>query len=153
MAAVEGGSPGALTFIGEETLLVGRMGPGDPGLASYTIGEQGLVARSLTSGGALPCWLIVDGSSGWATSPSSVSTFAVSSDGSLGSLRTRSLRGRTSDLTSGERGRRLYVLNERRGHVRVLTLNARSLAFLGSSPEMPGTSTGIVDLPNNIGAG
>ena len=152
MAAVEGGGPGALAFLNDDTVLVGRMSAEGPGLASYAIGDQGLTTRSLIEhGGTDVCWVNYQGGRGAATSPNSVNTFPVATDGSLGELRSRGLRGRTSDVTIGERGRRLYVLNERRGQVRILTFNARSLAFLGSSPGMPGTTTGIVDLPNNIG--
>jgi hypothetical protein len=155
LAAVQGGAPSPLAFLGESALLVGRMGPGDPGLATYAVepGFGGLSPLGLTSGGALPCWVQISslGSRGWATSPSAVSTFPLGADRKLGNARSRSLAGRTSDVAIGEKDRRLYVLNERRGRVRVLALHPRGLSLLGSSGSLPRTTTGIVDLPNNIG--
>ena len=156
VAAVQGGAPSPLSFFGESTLVVGRMGPGEPGLATYSVGaglDSLSLQSSLTSGGALPCWIQVSSASGrgWATSPTTVGVFAVGPGAKLESLRSRRLAGRTSDLWIGETEKNLYVLNERRGRVRVLTLHPSRLTFLGSSEFLPRTTTGIVDLPNNIG--
>ena len=155
LAAVQGGGPSPVTFLDESALLVGRMGPGEPGLGTYSIGSGlgGLTPLSLTSGGALPCWIQIADSKtrGWATLPTAVHTFAIGAGATLESLRSRKLAGRTSDVAIGEEDRRLYVLNERRGRVRVLALHPRNLSVLGSSGLLPGTTTGIVDLPNNIG--
>jgi hypothetical protein len=155
LAAVQGGGPSPLTFVDESALLVGRMGPGDPGLGTYSVGSGlgSLTPLSLSSGGALPCWVQISASRtrGWATSPAAVQTFAIGAGAKLEILRSRALTGRTSDVTIGEGDRRLYVLNERRGRVRVLALHPRNLSVLGSSGLLPKTTTGIVDLPNNIG--
>jgi hypothetical protein len=104
--------------------------------------------------GALPCWIEAirqPSSLGWATSPSTATAFARGSDGSISSLKSRHLAGRTSDLTIGTSQKRLYILNERHGKVRVLALDPRTLAIRGASPPLPKTTTGLVDLPNGIG--
>jgi 6-phosphogluconolactonase (cycloisomerase 2 family) len=148
LVAVSGGGPGALAFSGEDQLLVGRMhGPG-PGLASYTIGPGSTSLSLVGQLGVLPCWVQNDGggSLGWATSPSSVTAFARGSGGSISSLKSRHLSGRTSDLAIGRSQKRLYVLNERHAKVRVLALDPRTLTVLSASPPLPKTTTGLVDL-------
>jgi hypothetical protein len=126
------------------------MSSSGPGLATYAVG-QGF--RRISAIGAGLCWLTSNGGGtlAWATSLSSVRAFGISSGGTLRSLRSKQLRGRTSALTLGQGGRRLYVLNKRDHRVRVLALDPQKLTVIGSSPRLPGTSTGIVDLPNNIG--
>jgi hypothetical protein len=149
VASVRGGRPSPISFLGEDRILVGRMGPSGPGLATYAVG-QGFKELSAVNGDL--CWIKTDGGGlGWATSPSSVEAFGIGSKGTLSKLRSRQLPGRSSDLTLGEGGRRLYLLNQRHGRVRVLALDPDKLTVIGSSPRLPGTSTGIVDLPNNIG--
>jgi hypothetical protein len=153
LVPVSGGGPGALAFSGEDQLLVGRMAHPGPGIASYAIGAG---ATTLSLVGRVPqslCWIKNDGSGnlGWGTFPSSVTAFTRGADGSIGSVRTRHLAGRTSDLTIGSSRKRLYVLNARSAGVRVLALDPRTLSVLGASPWLRRTTTGIVDLPNNIG--
>jgi hypothetical protein len=151
LAAVQGGRPSPITFLGEDRILVGRMASSGAGLATYTVG-QGLGNISVISA-ILPCWVEVDdgGGLGWAASPSSVAAFGIGSNGTLSKLGSKQLPGRSSDLTIGEGGRRLYLLNQRHGRVRVLALDPQKLAVIGSSPRLPATTTGIIDLPNNIG--
>jgi 6-phosphogluconolactonase len=153
VVAVSGGHPGALSFIADDRLLVGRMGQGGPGLATYAIAQGIGPLAPINTAASFSCWIENNGAGtrGWATFPSSVATFPLSSGGAIGTVLFARLPGRTSDLTLGATGRRLYVLNQRNGRVRVLALNARTLKLLGTSPRMPATSTGIVDLPNNIG--
>jgi len=150
VAAVQGGRPSPISFLRNDRLLVGRMGPGGPGLATYGVG-QGL--DSLSTLGIIVCWIETNdaGTLGWATFPSSVHSFGIGSSGKLSERRSKQLRGRSSDLTLGAKGRRLYVLNKRNGRVRVLALNPKKLTVLDASRRLPGTTTGIVDLPNNIG--
>jgi 6-phosphogluconolactonase len=151
VAAVQGGQPSPIAFLGEDRILVGRMASSGPGIASYAVG-QGLENISVING-VLPCWVVIDngGGLGWAASPSSVAAFGVGSNGALSKQRSKQLPGRSSDLTIGEGSRRLYLLNRRHGRMRVLALDPHKLTVSGSSAPLPGTSTGIVDLPNSIG--
>jgi hypothetical protein len=148
VAEVAGGRPSPVSFLGNDRLLVGRMASSGPGVATYAVGE-GLQKLSAISGDS--CWFETGDAVGWAASPSSLQAFGIGSNGRLGKLSSTQLPGRTSDLTLGEHARRLYVLNERHDRVRVLALDPRTLSVIGSSPRLPGTSTGIVDLPNSIG--
>jgi hypothetical protein len=151
VAAIQGGRPSPIAFLGEDRILVGRMASSGPGLATYAVG-QSLDNISVIKGQILPCWVQNDGGGlGWATSPSSVAAFGIGSNGTLSALRSKQLPGRTSDLTLGEGGRRLYLLNKRHGRVRVLALDPHKLTVSGSSPRLPATSTGLVDLPNTTG--
>jgi hypothetical protein len=154
LVPVSGGGPGALAFSGEDQLLVGRMAQPGPGIASYAIGPGATSLSLVGQIAAGSCWIengLLSSNLSWATFPSSVTAFTRASDGSIGSARTRHLAGRTSDLTIGSSRKRLYVLNERSAGVRVLALDPRTLSVLGASPWLRRTTTGIVDLPNNIG--
>jgi hypothetical protein len=153
LVAVSGGGPGALAFSGEDQLLVGRMAHPGPGLANYAIGPGSTTLSMISQTPRSLCWIKNDGSGslGWATFPSSVTAFERGSGGSISSLKSRHLSGRTSDLTIGGSQKHLYVLNERHAKVRVLALDPLTLSVLGASPPLPKTTTGLVDLPNSIG--
>jgi 6-phosphogluconolactonase (cycloisomerase 2 family) len=151
LVAVSGGGPGALAFSGEDQLLVGRMAHPGPGLANYAIGPGATTLSLVGQMAEDSCWIENGDNLGWATFPSSVTAFARGSGGSLSSVKSRHLSGRTSDLAIGTSQKRLYVLNERHAKVRVLALDPRTLSVLGASPLLPKTTTGLVDLPNSIG--
>jgi 6-phosphogluconolactonase len=148
--AVEGAHASPLAFSGKQTLLVGRMSATGAGLLHYRLGS-GEQVSSFPTAGAGVCWLVYDPSHrrGWATFPSGLLSFAVADGIEVEKDETHVLAGETYDLA--EAGDRVYVLNERDGATRLIAVDATTLEPLGESEPLAPETTGIVDLPSDIG--
>ncbi|MEA2126403.1 MAG: hypothetical protein QOI80_3185 [Solirubrobacteraceae bacterium] len=152
VTGIEGDHASPVAFTGKRTLLVGRMSDVGAGIGHYRLGSDGALSPlGFTNSNNGVCWLEFRRSDqrGWATFPSGIRSFAVTDGIEVENDETHLLPGESNDLA--ESGDRVYVLNARAGATRIVAVDATTLVPLGESPELAPETTGVVDLPNNIG--
>jgi 6-phosphogluconolactonase (cycloisomerase 2 family) len=148
-----GSTPFGFDFDNKGHLLVSLAGVGaSSGAASYDLAGDGSVSTitgPVETGQGAACWLVASKDGRFAfvanAASASVSTFAVSPDGSLAFLGARTIPGMTPlDLAISENGRFLYVLAAgTHGIVELAIGSDGSLAPLGAQPGIAAAAAGL----------
>jgi 6-phosphogluconolactonase (cycloisomerase 2 family) len=147
------GTPFGFDFDNKGHLLVSLAGVGaSSGAASYNVAADGslsTITSPIASGQQAACWLVVSKSGRFAfvanAASASVSTYAVSPDGSLAYRGSVTVPGMTPlDLALGEGGRYLYVLAAgSHGIVELEVGNDGTLTPLGAESAVPSAGAGL----------